>query len=101
MDSIVLRLTNLIARNAFGKTLKSEGKFDFQVCYDGQQITANCLVTSQSDLDLLGVDCLDELKLLKQITHFLGLRSSVVAGICTIYKPISRPEGGKRKFVFL
>ncbi|KAM3178451.1 hypothetical protein ACTXT7_002538 [Hymenolepis weldensis] len=37
-----------------------------------KQITAKCFLTNQLDLDLLGFDWLDELKLLKQSIYFLA-----------------------------
>ncbi|KAM3184669.1 hypothetical protein ACTXT7_007890 [Hymenolepis weldensis] len=53
------------------------GELDRQVWYDDQQITTQCFVTNQPDLDLQGLDWLNELKLLQQNTHFLAEKSSV------------------------
>ncbi|KAM3170969.1 hypothetical protein ACTXT7_017551 [Hymenolepis weldensis] len=64
--------TNHAAQKASGVALKLEGELDWQVCSGDQQITAQCFVTNRPDLDLLGLDRLNKLKLLNQSTHFLA-----------------------------
>lgn len=57
--------------------LKWKGELDCQACYGDRQITAQCSVTNQPDLEFLGLDWLNELKLLKWIKHFIAEKSSV------------------------
>ncbi|KAM3180655.1 hypothetical protein ACTXT7_015867, partial [Hymenolepis weldensis] len=66
LDYPELKPTNHIARNASGDVFTLEGELDCQVCYG-----------DQPDLHFLDLDCLDELKLLKQIAHSLAEKSSV------------------------
>ena len=67
LGSPAVRPSNHIARNASGDVLKLEGEVECQVCLGDRQIQTKCFLTEQPDLDLLGLDWLDELGLLKRI----------------------------------
>ena len=67
MGSPAVRPSKHVARNASGDILKQEGKLECQVCLGDRQIQTKCFLTEQPGLDLLGLDWLDELGLLKLI----------------------------------
>ena len=62
-----VRPSNHIASNASGDVLKLEGGLECQVCLGNRQIQTKCFLTEHPDLDLLGLDWLDELGVLKRI----------------------------------
>ena len=67
LGSPAVRPANHITRNASGDVLKLEGELECQVCLGDRQIQTRCFLTEQSGYDLLGLDWLDALGLLKQI----------------------------------
>ncbi|VDL18834.1 unnamed protein product [Hymenolepis diminuta] len=58
---------NIVAQNASGGILKLKGELKCRVHYGDRRIRTRCFVGDQSDLNLIGLDWLDELKLLKRI----------------------------------
>ena len=69
LGSPAVRPSNHIARNASGDVLKLEGELECQVCLGDRQIQTKCFLTEQPGLDILGLDWLDELGLLKRIIN--------------------------------
>ncbi|KAA3680332.1 uncharacterized protein DEA37_0004615 [Paragonimus westermani] len=58
--------THHTARNASGGTLKLAGEVTCEVTFGDSRIKACCFVTDHPGLDLLGLDWMDDLKLLDQ-----------------------------------
>ena len=67
LGSSAVRPSNHIAKNASVDVVKLEGELECQVCLGDRQIRTKCFLTDQPDLDLLGLDWLDELGLLRRI----------------------------------
>ncbi|KAM3175460.1 hypothetical protein ACTXT7_008488 [Hymenolepis weldensis] len=63
-------------RNASDDALKLEDEHDCQV-YGDQQIAAKCFAKNQHDMDLLRHDRLNKLKLPKQVTQVLAVKTSM------------------------
>ncbi|CAH8637620.1 unnamed protein product [Dicrocoelium dendriticum] len=59
------------ARNASGGTVKLLGELNCLVNFRNKQIQTTCFVTDQPGLDLLGLDWMDELKLLDQSVNII------------------------------
>ena len=72
MGSPAVRPWNHFARNASGNDLKLECELECQVCVEDSQINMKCFLTEQNGLDLLGLDWLDELGLLKRIINTIA-----------------------------
>ena len=72
LGSPTVRPSNHVASNAYDDVLNLEGELEYQMCLVDRQIQTKCFLTEQPGLDLLGLDLLDELGLLKRIINTIA-----------------------------
>ena len=72
MGSPTVRPSNHVARKASDDVLNLDGELEYQMCLVDRQIQTKCFLTEQPGLDLLGLDWLDELGLLKRIINTIA-----------------------------
>ena len=72
MGSPAVRPSNHIARNASWIDLKLQIELECQVCLEDRQIHTKCFLTKKHGLDILGLDWMAELGLLKRIINTIA-----------------------------